>query len=226
MTGRVFHHVLRVSRIQKGEPFELLSDGRLRYTVALSAVSHYKATARVLKSHPAPPLPRPYLHLALSLPRLNKVDSILQKAVELGVKDFHPFISEMSFLKKPPPLSRRQRWEKIITRASAVSGRTRPVTLHPALRLQEMEIPKNHGAFMAYEGVSGKSFQEILKPEKSFEEIWLFIGGEGGFSREEAEAFSKKTGEVFSFGDQILQVETACLMGLSILKYHYHQKRF
>ena len=225
LTGQVFHHILRVSRIQKGEPFELLSDGRIRYTVALNAVSHSKATARILKSHPAPPLPRPYFHLALSLPRLNIVDSILQKAVELGVKDFHPFISEMSFLKKPPPLSRLERWKKIISRASAVSGRTRLITLHPALNLREMEIPKNHGAFMAYEGARGKSFREILKPEKPFEEIWLFIGSEGGFSRKEAEAFSRKGGEVFSFGDQILRVETACLMGLSILKYHYHQKR-
>ena len=226
LTGPLFHHVCRVSRIQKGEPFELLSGGCIRHIVKLDSVSRFKATACIVKSYPSPPLDRPYLHLALSLPRLHKLDSILEKAVELGVKNFHPFISQLSFLKeeKQISLNRFKRWETLISKASAISGRTQALTLHPVCKLQDMKIPKNHKALMAYEGTSGKSFQKILGGNPSPEEVWLFIGSEGGFSREEVEEFSKKGGEVFSFGDQILQVETACLMGLSILKYHYHQK--
>ena len=226
LTGQLFHHVCRVSRIQKGELFELLAGGCVRYTVKLDSVSRFKATALIVKSNPAPLLDRPYLHLALSLPRLHKLDHILEKAVELGVKDFHPFISELSFFKSENqiPSNRPKRWQKIIEKASAISGRTQILTLHPAQKLQNIQIPKNHKAFMAYEGASGESLQKVLERNTSPEEVWLFIGSEGGFSREEVEGFSKNGGEIFSFGDQILQVETACLMGLSILKYHYHLK--
>ena len=226
LTGQLFHHICRVSRIQKGESFELLSGGCTRYTVQLDSISRFKAVARIIKTHPSPPLDRPYLHLALSLPRLHKLDSILEKAVELGVKDFHPFISRLSFFKNVTQISlnRLERWKTIISKASAISGRTQVLTLHPVLKLQDIKVPKNHRALMAYEGFSGKNLREVLKTKKSFDEIWLFIGSEGGFSLEEVEEFSKNGGEVFSFGDQILQVETACLMGLSILKYHYHQK--
>ena len=226
LTGSLFHHVCRVSRIQKGESFELLSGGCVRYEVKLDSISRFKATARILRSYPAPPLDRPYLHLALSLPRLHKLDSILEKAVELGVKDFHPFTSQLSFFKeeKQISLNRFKRWENLISKASAISGRTQVLTLHPICGLQDIQVPKNHKALMAYEGAAGKSFQRVLKKNPLPEEIWLFIGSEGGFSLEEVEKFIEKGGKVFSFGDQILQVETACLMGLSILKYHYHQK--
>lgn len=228
LTGPLFHHVCRVSRIQKEEPFELLSGGCVRYIVKLDSVSRFKATARIVKSYPAPPLDQPYFHLALSLPRLHKLDSILEKAVELGVKDFHPFTSQLSFFKeeKQVPLNRLKRWETLISKASAISGRTQAFTLHPICKLQDIQIPKNHKALMAYEGTSGKNFQKVLEKNPAPKEVWLFIGSEGGFSSEEAEEFSKKGGELFSFGEQILQVETACLMGLSILKYHYHQKGY
>lgn len=226
LTGRLFHHICHVSRIQKGESFELLSGGFIRYTVKLDSVSRFKAVARIVKTYPSPPLNRPYLHLALSLPRLHKLDSILEKAVELGVKDFHPFISHLSFFKNEDQISinRLNRWKTLISKASAISGRTQSLTLHPVRRLGDIKIPQNHRALMGYEGLLGKSLREVLKTKRNFEEIWLFIGSEGGFSLEEVEEFSKNGGEIFSFGDQILQVETACLMGLSILKYHYHQK--
>ena len=227
LKGDLFHHVCRVSRIQKGEPFELLSGGLKKYKVELSAVSSFKATARILTTCPVPPLETPYLHLALSLPRLNKMDSLLETAVELEVKDFHPFTSKLSFFKNPEhiPLKRWDRWRKIISQASAVSGRSRLMTLHPAKRLQDIQIPKEHLALMAYEGADlGQPLKRILNLKKSFKEIWLFIGSEGGFARDEAEVFSKNGGKIFSFGHRILRVETACLAGLGILKYRYHQK--
>ena len=227
LKGDLFHHVCHVSRIQKGEPFELLSGGQRKYKVELSAVSRFKATARVLEICPVPPLKTPYLHLALSLPRLHKVDSLLEKAVELEVKDFHPFVSRLSFFKNPEqvPLTRGDRWRKIISQASVVSERSRLMTVHPVKRLKDIRIPKEHLALMAYEGTDiGQPLKRILAVKGKFKEIWLFIGSEGGFSREEAEEFSKGGGEIVSFGDRILRVETACLAGLSILKYHYHQK--
>ena len=76
---------------------------------------------------------------------------------------------------------------------------------------------------MAYEGSGqGAKLSECLKKNPRPPAIWLFIGSEGGFSAEEAQKFSlRDKAFVFSMGEQILKVETACLFGLCALKLHY-----
>ena len=222
----LYHHICRVCKIQKGEIFELYCEGLQKYKVTLSSISPSKALADVLESYPVPPLKKPYLHLALSLPRLPKVSSLIEKAVELGVQEFHPFISSFSFLKKPSKLSLewKKRWSKIAEQNLVLSGRTEPMIIHPCCFLQAINIPKGDLAFMAYEGDSqGMALSEILDKQSTPHAVWLFIGSEGGFSLKEIKEFSlREKAFVFSMGEQILRVETACLFGLSVLKYHYH----
>ncbi len=187
-------------------------------------MSSSKALAQVLEAEPVPPLKKPYLHLALSLPRLSKIDSLIEKFVELGVKEFHPFTSAFSFFKKASSLSsaRSRRWKKIVEQSLAVSGRTEPLLIHPCLPLEDIAVPREGLALMAYEG-EAPSLLKWLDSSKKPPAVWLFIGSEGGFSQKEAEEFSlRENGFVFSMGDQILKVETACLFGLSALKFYYH----
>ena len=221
----LYHHICRVCQFKKGEVFELFCEGQQKYKVALSSLSPSKATAKILEIYPVPPLKKPYLHLALSVPRLPKMDFLIEKAVELGVKEIHPFISAFSFPKKPELLSssREKRWKKIAEQSSALSGRTEALKIHPCCFLQDIDIPKKDTALLAYEA-DKKALSELLKKiSVQPPAIWLFVGSEGGFSPEEAKEFSlKKNHSVFSMGEQILRVETACLFGLSVLKYHYH----
>ena len=224
--GPLYHHICRVCQIKKGEPFELFCEGQQKYKVALNFVFSSKAIADILEVYPVPPFKKPYLHLALSLPRLPKMNSMIEKAVELGIKEFHPFISSFSFFKNPSRLSagREARWKKIAEQSFSLNGRTELMTIRPCSFLQEVQIPKGDLALMAYEGNRKTTpLSEILKNNSQPNAVWLFIGSEGGFSSEEAREFSlRKNAFVFSMGEQILRVETACLFGLSVLKYHYH----
>ena len=220
----LYHHICQVCRMKKGDIFELYCEGSQKYKVILSSVFFKKAKASILETYPAPLLKKPYLHLVLSLPRLSKADFLIEKIAELGVKEFHPFISQLSFLKKPSDLSfaRQNRWKKIAEQSQALSGRTEPLIIHPLCQLREIKIPKKDLALMAYEGKQGLKLSTILKKELKPPALWLFIGSEGGFSPEEAKAFSlREKAFVFSMGEQILRVETACLFGLSALKFHY-----
>ena len=230
LKDKLYHHICRVSRLQKGEIFELFAEGVQKYVVELTSVSSSQARAQILETHPVPLLPKPYIHLALSIPRLTKMDFILEKSVELGVKEIHPLFSELSFVKKPDQISesRKRRWQTLQEMACAVSGRTEPLKVSVPCSFKDLEWPAKTQALMAFEGEQTTSLKQLLNHEscQSLEDIWIFIGSEGGFSQEEAEIFSKRNGKVFSLGNQILRVETACLMSLSILKYHYHLKGF
>ena len=222
--GSLYHHICRVSQIKKGETLDLFCEGLQKYEVVLSSVFSSKAIADILKIHPVPPLKKPYLHLALSLPKPSKVGFLIEKMVELGVKEFHPFVSDFSFFKNPAKFSsvHQKRWNKIAQQSMALSGRTEPISIYPCQFLQEIRIPKSDLALLAYEGKNPKTnLKNALKA--SPQALWLFIGSEGGFSLNEVEEFSKKSKAfVFSMGERILKVETACLFGLSLLKYHYH----
>lgn len=225
LKGPSYHHIHTVSKIKKGEAFEVFIEGLQKYTVFLSSVSRCQARAKILSIEPVPPLPKPYIHLAISIPKLSKIDFIIEKSVELGVKEIHPFVSEFSFISKPSAFldSKQKRWQKIIESSLALSGRTEPLTFHPPCFLKELEIPQDHLAIMAYIQNRDQSLKSVLNSQKKIpKDIWLFIGSEGGFTEEEAIYFKSQGGYLFSLGEQILRVETACLLGLGILKYHYH----
>ena len=219
----LYHHICRVCQFKKGDIFELFCEGLQKYKVTLSSVFPSKALARILEVSSVPSLKKPHLHLALSLPRFQKIDSLIEKAVELGVKEFHPFISTFSFLKKPEQLSlaRKNRWKKIIENCLALTGRTESLIIHPCCFLKDIAAPKEDIALMAYEGGHrGAALSKLLKNLKNPSAIWLFIGSEGGFSLlwKLKNLPAKKNHFIFSMGEQILKVETACLFGLSVLK--------
>ena len=162
----LYRHICRVCQFKKGDIFELFCEGLQKYKVTLSSVSSSKAVARILEISPVPPLKKPYLHLALSFPRLPKIDSLIEKAVELGIKEFHPFISTFSFFKKPKQLSLacKKRGRKIIEHSLALTGRTEPLIIHPCCFLKDIVVPKEDIALMAYEGDQRKIvLPELLK---------------------------------------------------------------
>lgn len=228
LAGDLFHHVVRVCRIRKGERFELLCQGLQKYQVQLDSVRSSNALALIEKTYPVPPLPKPELHLALSLPHLRIADKILASAVELGIRAFHPFVSEFSFFKNADSVSGKkiQRWQSIANQAQAQSLRTEPLEICPVRDFKNLSLPENTPCWMAYENLPG-SFGLNEKDKdttlNSLKEVWLFIGSEGGFSESEAQLFCSKGGRLFSLGEQILRVETACLTGLALLKYRYHR---
>lgn len=230
LKGDLYRHVTRICRIKKGESFELLSQGIQKYKVRLDSAYSSYGTALIEKTCPVARSPKPEIHLALSLPRLKTADAILEKAVELGVKSFHPFVSEFSFFKNTNSFSDRKfkRWKNIVATASAQTIRTELLEIFPLTSFKDLPIPKKVDIWMAYEGMNSKmyDFGKIEKTQNKPSGVWLFIGSEGGFSPAEAEWISKeKGGRLFSLGERILRVETACIMALALLKYRYHRKQ-
>ena len=222
----LYHHICHVLKIKKGESFDLFCEGLQKYEVVLTKISDFKAIAKIVKSYQVPPLKKPYLRLAVSLPRLSKMESLIETAVELGVKEIQPFISEYSFFKDQSKLksTRQKRWNKIANHSLALSGRTEKLDILPLINFFEIKIPKGDLALIAYEGnIKAPSLKELLEKNKTNSSIWLFIGSEGGFSLREVEEFIQSTKAfAFTMGEQILKLETACLFALSVLKYHYH----
>jgi 16S rRNA (uracil1498-N3)-methyltransferase len=85
------------------------------------------------------------------------------------------------------------------------------------------QTPSSTGLF-PYEGESEQTVSSAIQKMKgeAFENIWVFVGSEGGFSDQEVEFFKENGLKSSSLGDQVLRVETACLALVSILKYEFN----
>lgn len=228
--GELHHHIFQVCRQDEGSHFALLSpDGMLR-TVRVERVGKKDAQVTVIESVHAPSLRKPHIHLCMSLPKLPTMEAVLEKAVEMGVAHVRPFISEFSFFRSENKVSdeRTHRWEKIIVSATQQSGRGELMKLHPITSLEKLaaeihRTPRSLCLF-AYEGRSDEGIKKFLTArtegtDSTYDEVFIIVGSEGGFSESEARDLSAQGFKSVTLGDQVLRVETACIALVSILKY-------
>ena len=229
----LFHHIFDVCRQDVGNHFEVLTADSRAFLVEVIEVNKKNATARIKESRVIPPLPRPHIHLALSLPRFPVMDAVVEKAVELGVKSIQPLFSDFSFIRKNDKLStnKTERWDKIVKSATQQSGRGDLMNIAAPQELSTF-VPKiinnpNTLGLFAYEGSSTLGIKQYLQEakEKSIEiqDLWLVIGSEGGFSTQEVEEFKQAGLQPVTIGSQVLRVETACMALVSVLKYEFDQ---
>ncbi len=234
MVGDVFHHICNVCRIDQGDRFEALWGDGVAYLCELTSRGKKQALAKIIGQRVIEPLPKPHLILALSIPKFQKLDLIVEKSVELGVQAIKPFVSEFSFARElSPNLSDRcSRARRIIESATEQSGRGDLMQVMEPSTFDEVfedfnRTPGRLGLFL-YEGqgqLSLKDHLQSVKTKSSVSEVWFFVGSEGGFSESEVAKFERAGLPPLTLGGQILRVETACLAATAILKYEFDLMR-
>ncbi len=231
ISGDLFHHIHGVCRLGVGREFELLVENAPAIHVCVLEVAKGSMQVQILAQRELTGRKPPFIHLALSIPKPSKVDWIVEKSVELGVSCVHLFTSDHSFFRQPEQISssKLKRWEAIVDAACAQTGRTHRLQVKPPVTLQDvfaryLMSNRNEGAkgLFLYEGVGGRPLHQYmseLKAQGGAKTVWAFVGSEGGFSDEEAHFFKERDCPSLSLGDQVLRVETACLVISAIIKY-------
>ena len=224
--GEPFHHIFDVCRQEMGSKFEVLGVPGVAHFVEVTDVQKKKAFARVLETRRIPELPKPHLVLALSLCRYHVMDSVVERAVEMGVAEIRPFFSDFSFIRKSASLpdSKMERWRKIVVSATQQSGRGDLMPLQDPVDFEDLLSSFNQSGqkagLFAYEGASPKAIKEFTHElPREAEQVWIFVGSEGGFSAEEVQRIQDLGLVPVTLGDQVLRVETACIALVSVLKY-------
>ena len=238
------HHIFEVCRQDVGSKFEVIHPDHHAYLVEVISVSKKLAEARILEAREIPSLPRPHIHLALSLPRFPVLESVLEKAVEMGVHKVHLFTSDYSFLRETKKITpdKIERWKKIVVSATQQSGRGELMEITPPENFENLVKKINPGpsslCLFAYEGGSTMSIKRFIlqkktrtKPEGepgdegTLDDLWIIVGSEGGFSHQEVGFMSKQGFHPVTLGPQVLRVETACMTLVSVLKYEFELMR-
>lgn len=227
LRGDLLHHMRDVCRFKLGSRFELLSTDGYAYFSEISYDEKRELKAKILSSRKLPELARPWIQLCLSMPKFQTFETVLEKSVELGVYRVQPFFSDFSFIKSSDKISesKKHRWQKIIVGATQQSGRAGLLGLEDPLQLEPLlnnfnQTPRALGLF-AFEGSCSTTLHQALQLAKqnTYDEVWLFVGSEGGFSEREVAIFQQAGLQPLTLGEQVLRVETACLALASIIKY-------
>ena len=169
---------------------------------------------------PQPGEPGAKVTVCQCLPKGDKLETVVQKAVELGAYEIWPLYSSRC-VSRPDPKSMEKktaRLQKIAREAAQQSGRGAVPRVLPAANLKEaLEAAAGQGtALFFYEAGQG-SLKQALRA--AGDRLFLFVGPEGGFAPEEAELARSLGAEVLTLGRRILRTETAPLAALSAIFY-------
>lgn len=224
ITGRDVNHIKNVLRMKQGEQV-LVSNGIDKdYHCKLEMITRDQVTARILSvDEEGTELPAK-LYLFQGLPKSDKMEMIIQKAVELGVYRIIPVATKRTVVKLDPKKeeAKVKRWNGIAESAAKQSKRILIPEVTAVMSLKEAYeytsgfdvklIPFEHA-----DGMEGtKKELERVKPGT---DVSVFIGPEGGFDDGEIEAAIAKGIRPITLGRRILRTETAGLAALSILMY-------
>lgn len=167
--------------------------------------------------------------LYMAFLKQDKMDYVVQKAVEVGIKRIVPFFSSNVIVKldEKDRIKRKEKFQKIADEACKQCGRTDDVKIEEFLSFNELldSVSSLDKALFAYEA-SNDSLRNELKEakEREFQNIGLIIGAEGGFTPKEAEELKKiENVGCVSLGTRILRAETAAINLLSIVMYEMEE---
>tara|TARA_B100001113_G_C21122462_1_gene628004 strand:- start:2006 stop:2737 length:732 start_codon:yes stop_codon:yes gene_type:complete len=151
------------------------------------------------------------INFAVSVVSMKIMDFIVQKCVELGVKDFYPVYTKRSQYNDVN--KKINHWEKIIIHASEQCGRYDLMSLHSPSNLEKY-IKKNSSGPRYLLHQDGECFEY---KELEGGNITLFVGPEGGFDNNEINIFQINEWQMKKISDNILRTETACISSLALV---------
>lgn len=213
-------HIGRSLRMKIGDELILCCD-KIDYTTKILSISDTEINCEILSKSPICSEADIVLTLYQAIPKLDKLELITQKAVELGVSKIVPVITKRC-ISRPDRKSfakKNERLNKISLEAAKQSGRGIIPEISDIIDFKTAvsNLASHDFSFVCYEK-GGVPFSSIINPSDFKDKsIGLFIGSEGGFDESEIKACESLGIKTTSMGKRILRCETAPISAISII---------
>lgn len=228
ITGSDVNHIRNVLRMKPGERVRISTRTGSNYLCSITQVEEMSIAAQILETMAGTELPNRIV-LFQGLPKADKMELIIQKAVELGAAEIVPVSMKNCVVKLDAKKAENKvkRWQQIAESAAKQSKRSLIPAVHEVLSYREAvayaaECDVRLVPYENEQGMAGtKTMIEAIVPGES---IAVFIGPEGGFDESEIAEARDAGMKTISLGNRILRTETAGLAALSILMYQIESK--
>ena len=213
LNGADAHHLGKVMRAKEGETVILCDGQGFDYTAAVTSISPDRVEFDILEKRPSEAEPKTPFTLFVGYPKQDKLETIIQKGVELGAARICPFFSRFCVVTPKKEDQKNVRYNRIASEAAKQSGRG----ILPPVEMP-VDIKALPGLFADYDLVlfcyekGGKPLRELAKPGLR---TAIITGAEGGFSPEEADFLIAAGAVPIGLGPRILRCETAPVAALA-----------
>ena len=222
--GSDVNHIKNVLRMKTGDKVYLSNGSDLEYECSLLEWTDDTILAKIEDVHGMETELPVKITLYQGLPKGDKMEMIVQKAVELGVAEIVPVAMKRCVVKLDAKKAAKkvQRWNEIAKSAAKQSKRGLIPEVKPVMSFKEaVEYGKSMDMLLIpYEDAKGIAHsREVVETVKDKKSLGIYIGPEGGFPEEEVSLAMKAGAEPVTLGHRILRTETAGMTLLSILMF-------
>lgn len=213
ITGADVNHIKNALRMKPGEKIRISNQKGRDYFCEISEVADDFVQAEILKNEAPSTELSGKIYLFQGIPKGDRMETVIEKAVELGVYEIIPVAMRRCVVKldAKKESARIKRWQKLSETAAKQSKRSRIPKIHEIMNYQEAAeyALQCDVCLVPYENEMGmKKTKEALSSIKPGDSVAVLIGPEGGFSKEEIE-FVKDRMHLISLGRRILRTDTA-----------------
>ena len=225
IVGEDAYHIARSLRMAVGD-YITVSDGKgSDYYCSLSSIRDEACVCEIIKKESSGVEPKSHITLFMAYPKGDKLEVVVQKAVELGACEIVPFESSRCIKRPKAEKQERitERLNRIAKEAAKQSGRAILPTVSDAVPFNKMlELASaKELALVCYESEEGKTLKDVIGGITPPSSLACIVGCEGGFSPEEIREATSRGIVSVSLGRRILRCETAPDFILSAIEYEF-----
>lgn len=218
--GSDYRHIVKVLRLKPGNEIILFDERGIEHIGKISEVGSKEINIAIAESKIVNKESSLNITLLQGIPKGDKMDYIIEKATELGVKKIVPVVTQRSQIRYTKKVNR---WRRIALESSKQCGRTMPPSILEATNFQNAidSNDPNNLQIVFYEKSGDKIRDVINKANKHSPNVRLFVGPEGGFSEKEISEAIEKGFIPAGLGPRILRTETACTVAIAVIQFLY-----
>lgn len=220
------HHIDRVLRLKTGDTLTAFDGTGAEYYLRLQGRINGALAGKIEDFRTTLREPQIQLALVQGIAKGDKMDTIIQKAVEIGINAVYPVVTQYSAVRLDADKAKKKviRWQTIAREACKQCRRNLVPEIKPVMDLHTFysSCMENALTIMLYENETKTMLRTVLRQNMDRlknNTAFLLVGPEGGFSPEEAEKIKNKGGLTAGLGPRILRTETAGLAAASIIMY-------
>lgn len=216
-------HISRVLRLREGDHIEISDSSQWEYKAEILFIEDDQIEAKIVDKQKFAREPQVQVTLFQGIPKQSKMETIVQKCVELGVHEIVPvFMERTVVVDKGNFGKKRDRWQKVSSEAVKQCRRGIIPGIGEAIKSSQLAAALEGFdlVLFPYENETGRTLKDSLRSQKEPpHSIALIIGPEGGFSDKEAELLKAQGADCVSLGKTILRTETAGPAALAMVMY-------
>ncbi len=229
--GQDVNHIKNVLRLKEGENICICNkETSSSFICEILEFNSSEVTCKVLEELLETTEPKTYIHIFQGLPKADKMEYIIEKCTEIGVKEITPVIMKRTIVKleEKDKIKKLDRWNKIAEVASKQSKRDEILKVNNIINFKQIfeKISDYDILLVAYENENKNTLKKVLNTLKGNKEnlkIAVVIGPEGGIDETEINRLELEGFKTVTLGNRILRTETAPLVIASNILYELEE---